>query len=137
MKRWHLFTVSVIYLGLCSGCVERLITVTSEPEGALVWLNREEVGATPVTVSFTWYGTYGVTLRQEGYETIQTSRKADPPIYQWLGIDLLAECLPFTFTDVHHWSFELEQESAVEMERLIERARSLQEQAVNDSPATR
>jgi hypothetical protein len=122
--------VGLILVPLC-GCVERLITVSSKPEGAIVWLNNEEVGATPVTVAFTWYGDYGVTMRKEGYETIHSSRKAEPPVYQWLGIDLIAECLPFSFTDAHHWEFEMKPVSAVAREPLIERARSLRERALN------
>lgn len=121
--------VGLILLPLC-GCVERLITVSSKPEGAIVWLNNEEVGATPVTLTFTWYGEYGVTVRKEGYETIKTSRQADPPVYQWLGFDLIAECLPLRFTDAHHWEFQMEPESEIATDTLIERARALQEQAI-------
>lgn len=49
-----------------TGCIERLITVTSQPAGALVYLNDEEVGRTPVTVPFRFYGVYDVRLEHEG-----------------------------------------------------------------------
>ncbi len=45
---------------LAGGCVERTVTITSEPDNALVYLNDEEIGRTPVTVSFTFYGVYDV-----------------------------------------------------------------------------
>lgn len=48
-----------------SGCVERKITVISNPEGALLTLNDVEVGRTPVTVPFTWYGDYDVQIRAD------------------------------------------------------------------------
>jgi len=51
---------------LITGCVERLITVKSTPAGALVYLNDEEVGRTPVTVPFRFYGVYDVRLEHEG-----------------------------------------------------------------------
>ncbi len=59
---------SLLLLALCllTGCVERLITVKSTPAGALVYLNDEEVGRTPVTVPFKFYGTYDVRLEHEG-----------------------------------------------------------------------
>jgi len=48
------------------GCIERTITITSDPSGALVHLNDEEVGRTPVVVPFTFYGTYTVRLEHDG-----------------------------------------------------------------------
>jgi hypothetical protein len=50
---------------LLAGCVERTITINSEPQGALVYLNDEEVGRTPVSVPFLYYGTYDVRLEHE------------------------------------------------------------------------
>lgn len=48
-----------------TGCIERTITITSEPSGSLVHLNDEEVGRTPLTVPFTFYGVYDVRLEHE------------------------------------------------------------------------
>jgi len=69
-------TLLLLMLGL-GGCVERYISITTKPAGAIVWLNDEEVGATPVTVPFTWYGEYEVVVRQAGYKTLKTSRQAE------------------------------------------------------------
>ncbi len=68
------FTRSKRFAILCfvlfgSGCVQRQLTVTTDPPGTLVHLNGQEFGRTPVTRDFTWYGTYDVELRKEGYET--------------------------------------------------------------------
>ena len=62
-------------LALLAGCVERTIKITSQPSGALVYLNDEEVGRTPTEVRFTFYGDYSVILRKEGHETLNTRRK--------------------------------------------------------------
>ena len=106
-----------------TGCVERFIKVSSRPPGAVVWLNDREVGTTPITVPFTWYGEYSVTLRKNGYETINTSKIADAPIYQWPGLDFISECmLPFTFKDRHEWDFDLAQQQEVDRNKLIIRA---------------
>ena len=78
----------------CAGCVRRTLTVTSEPPGALVSLNGREFGRTPVTRDFTWYGTYDVTARKEGYETTSEKRRLLAPWWQWPPFDLLAELIP-------------------------------------------
>ena len=116
--------LSVLFTSLfTSGCVERFIKVTSQPPGAVVWLNDKEIGTTPITVPFTWYGEYAVTIRKNGYDPINTSKKADAPLYQWPGLDFVSECLlPFKFEDNHDWHFDLEQTKPVDRNKLIIRA---------------
>ena len=80
-------------LGL-AGCVRRSLTVRSDPPGAIVHLNGVEVGRTPMTRDFTWYGTYDVVLRKEGFETLKTRGEVIAPWWQWVPVDLFAELLP-------------------------------------------
>ena len=83
----------------CTGCsVERTVTVRSDPPGALVWLNDQEIGRTPVTQTFKWYGVYDVEVRKEGYQTLKTTGKVFAPWWQWVPFDLAADLLPFRFT---------------------------------------
>ena len=70
-----LLAVSLIATIILSGCVERRLTINTEPQGALVVLNDEEIGQSPVTVSFNWYGDYNVRISKEGFETLNTHRK--------------------------------------------------------------
>src|SRR4051794_12716028 len=42
------------------GCVERKLTVVSQPDGALVHLNNQEIGRTTVSRDFIYYGDYDV-----------------------------------------------------------------------------
>ena len=59
-------------LAICStGCLKRTISVTTEPPGALVWINDVEVGRTPLETDFTFYGIYDVRLRREGWNQQQ------------------------------------------------------------------
>lgn len=90
-----------------AGCVERTITVTSEPPGAIVWLNDVEIGRTPVETGFTFYGTYDVRLRLEGYESVIESRKANAPVYDLPAIDLIAEAIPARIQSAFAWHFVL------------------------------
>lgn len=126
MKRMRAIGALLAVLGL-GGCVERTITVTSTPDDAVVWLNGEEIGATPVTVGFTWYGDYEVVLRKGGYETVRAPRRAEAPLYQVPPFDLFAETLwPGTLVDAHEWHFDLAAIEPTDPNTLVERARRLQ-----------
>ncbi len=88
------------------GCVQRMVTVTSQPTGALVWLNDHEVGRTPVTVPFTFYGTYDVRLEHADHEPLWTNQQAQAPWWETPPIDLFAE---LTAAKVQlAWHFQLE-----------------------------
>jgi hypothetical protein len=76
------------------GCVHRTLQVDSDPPGALVYLNGEEAGRTPMRKEFLWYGTYDVELRKEGYETLTRQEKVWAPWWQWPPFDLFAEAFP-------------------------------------------
>lgn len=76
------------------GCgTQRTIRITSDPSGALVHLNDVEVGRTPVTVPFTFYGTYDVRLEAPGYQPLWTKHKAQAPLWEYPGPDLLGEAV--------------------------------------------
>ncbi len=81
-------------------CVERTLTINTEPQGATIVLNDQEVGQSPVRVPFTWYGDYDIIIRKEGHQTLRTNHRIHAPWYQWPFIDLVSECLiPFTIHD--------------------------------------
>jgi hypothetical protein len=76
--------------------------ISSDPQGARVFVNDEEVGVTPVKFAFTWYGDYDIILRKTGYQTVKTHYRTPAPWYQVPPIDLVAETLiPGTLRDVH------------------------------------
>lgn len=106
----------------CSGCMDRRIYITSEPTGAQVYLNDVEVGRTPLEVNFTYFGTYDVRLRKQGYEPLVTSAKTDAPIHEWPGIDLLAMAWPDRKQTNIRWHFTMEPADTNE-DALLERAR--------------
>jgi hypothetical protein len=123
-------TMGLIALGGAPACVERKLTVDSEPEGSLAFLNNQEVGRTPVTRQFTWYGDYDVVLRREGYNTLKTNKNVIAPWWQWPPIDLVAEVLPIWFKDEQHISFVLQPtpESEGYAGDLLERANEMRGQ---------
>jgi len=93
-------TLIVAGLLVSTGCIERTVSINTEPEGAAVILNDQEIGQSPVKVPFTWYGDYDIIIRKDGYETVRTHQQLHTPWYELPGIDLFTECLmPFTVHD--------------------------------------
>jgi hypothetical protein len=118
-----------------AGCVRRTLTVRSDPPGALLYLNGLEVGRTPVTRDFTWYGTYDVTLRHEGYEPLKTQGKVIAPWWQWVPIDLVAELLPLHDNQFLHYVMKPEPSAAAEPDVMLRRAQELRGE-MESSPRT-
>jgi hypothetical protein len=134
--------IALAALAFAPGCVRRTIDITSEPAGAMVWLNDEQLGRTPVQTDFKFYGTYDVRLSLDGYEPLSTSAEAVAPFYEYPGPDLLVAPLP-----LHNriaWHFELkptlESTDKPAAERaIIDRGRALRASvspAPADAPAT-
>lgn len=117
----------------CTGCVERRINITSEPPGAIVWLNDVEVGRTPVSTGFTFYGTYDVRLNLEGYEPLVTSAEAHAPVYEYPVVDLLAIAWPGRIVSKVNWHFDLEP-AQTDQAALLERAAGLRTQLGESEP---
>jgi hypothetical protein len=121
----------VLLTASLGGCVKKTLTIDSQPAGALVVINDVEVGRTPVTVPFTWYGNYEIILSKVGFETKVISQTVSAPPHQWLGVDLITECLlPFEFTDEQSFSYTLDEMAPVDRAALIERGEALQQQAL-------
>ena len=111
---------------LLSGCVERTITINTDPQGAKVLLNDEPIGTSPVTVSFNWYGDYGVRISKEGYETLETHRQLKAPLHDYPPFDLFAETLyPGRIVDRYEWTFELKAKQYPTRDELLDKADAL------------
>lgn len=115
-----------------SACVRRTITITTEPPNARVFLNDQEVGRSAVTTDFLWYGDYGVTIRKEGFETLQTNWVIKPPWYQRVPLDFFAEVLwPGQLHDSHAQHYVLEPAKTPTQEELIGRAVETRDRALD------
>ena len=108
MKRcsvWFLGAAALAAL-LLAGCVERKLTINTKPQGALVTLNDEQIGVSPVTVPFKWYGNYGVRITKDGYETLDTARELKAPLHDYPPFDFFAQVLyPGRIVDSYEWTF--------------------------------
>ena len=123
-----LTVVSLIAAINLGGCVERQLTIHTEPQGAMVVLNDEEIGISPVTVSFEWYGDYNVRASKEGFETLKTHRELKGPWYDGFPFDFFTLLNPERTVDSYEWTFELSSKQEPNREELIQSAQGLKDQ---------
>ena len=127
IKELLIVLVIIISISL-TGCVERKLTITTQPEGAFVELNDEPIGQTPVTVSFNWYGDYNIRITKDGYETLKTHKQLKAPLHDHFPFDLFAQILyPGKITDSYVWNFTLEPKNQIDRETLLQNAQSLKD----------
>jgi hypothetical protein len=127
----------LVLSAFAGGCVQRTLTVRSDPPGALVYLNDEEVGRTPVTRDFKWYGVYDLEVRKEGYSSLKTTTRILPPWWQIVPIDFFAE---FVHVEDHHdmlFTLHPPTENQVEPDLLVRRGEELRSELRSSlKPAT-
>lgn len=129
---WFVLVVlAATSMAMSFGCVRRTISIDSEPQGALVYLNDQEIGRTPVSTDFTWYGDYDIILRHRGYETLKTHEWVHAPWYQLPPIDFVAEALwPGWIHDQRSFAYSLEPEVPPGREEVLKRAAALRLRAI-------
>jgi hypothetical protein len=121
-------TIGLMTIAL-AGCVERRLTINTEPEGAMVILNDQEIGVSPVTVSFNWYGDYWVRLRKDGYETLDTHRRLKAPLHDYFPFDFVAGLLyPGRIVNAYEWTFALAPQEYPTREQLVENGEAVRSQ---------
>ena len=123
----------VCFVMFLAGCVERQLTIVTEPQEAVVWLNDEEIGVTPVTVNFNWYGDYNIRIEKPGYDILNTHQLLERPAHDVFPLDFFAEVLwPGTIEDSYTWTFDLEPFQQASAAELIEQANQMRENANNE-----
>lgn len=126
---WHLVLLAVLMLG-GTGCVHRRITIQSDPPNALVLVDGHEMGYTPYSMDFTYYGTREVQLVKPGYETLTVLQEVPKPWYQVFPIEFFADNFwPCRETDRNHFSYRMRPKEIPPVEELHDRARSLRTQS--------
>ncbi len=131
--------VALLTAALClPGCVRRTLTIQTEPQGAVVTLNDEAIGPTPVSRDFIWYGDFDVVLRKDGYETLKAHAEVLPPWYQWPMLDFITDVLwPGEIRDQRRFTFKLVEKKVCAPDELIHRAEALRERATAGSSGER
>lgn len=108
------------------GRVRRRVTVRSNPPGALVFVDDYEIGTTPCSFYFTYYGTRKVRLVKSGYETLTVMQPFPAPWYEFPGIDFVSENLvPREIRDERTVNYNLTPQLIVPTDILLQRAEDL------------
>lgn len=102
--------LAIAVLAALPGCVERRISIRTDPPGAIVALEDEPVeGRTPVEVPYEFVGVRRVTLAAPGHVVLQTTADVASRWYDWFPLDFFAHFLwPGQITDVQTFEYRLE-----------------------------
>ncbi len=112
------------------GCLHRRLMVRSDPPGAVVFVDDYEIGTTPVSHDFTYYGTRKIRLVKDGYETLTVLQPIPAPWYEWPPLDFVSEnCVPGEIRDYHTLSYRLTPQVVVPVDELRQRAEQLRQDA--------
>jgi hypothetical protein len=113
-----------------SGCVQRRMTIRSDPPGALVYVDDYEVGNTPVSTDFVYYGTRKIRLVKDGYETLTVRQPFPTPWYQYFPLDFVTENIwPTEIRDERHVNLTMVPASSTPPEQVVARAEQSRAQA--------
>lgn len=116
----------------CVGCVERRYTIRTEPPGALVVVNNEEIGRTPVSKSFAYYGDRDITLMLDGYQTQRLIQPVKSPWYDNLLTEFFTEnIVPFTIRDEREFTYKMVPASVPTTQDLQARGEALRAQGAS------
>jgi hypothetical protein len=117
-------------LALLPGCVERRYTIRTEPPGALAVVNGGEVGQTPVSQSFTYYGDREITLILDGYETRTIIQPVKAPWWDNLFTEFFTENLvPFNLRDEREFTYAMAPATSPRTDDLRSRAEQLRSES--------
>jgi hypothetical protein len=109
-----------------SGCVRRRMLIRSQPIGASVFVDDQEIGTTPVAADFTYNGTRKIQLIKDGYETLTVQQAFFPPWYQFPVLEFVSENLsPWEHRDEHFLDFQMQPQQILPADKLVERAQQL------------
>lgn len=106
IKISHISLFALVLVLQC-GCVRKRLTIRTNPPGAMVFVDKQPIGLTPVSTSFTYYGTRNVEIVRDGFRTERFLRKFNPPWYEIPPLDFFSETL---------WPFEKRDERVVDVQ---------------------
>jgi hypothetical protein len=105
------------------GCVQRRMTIRSDPPGALVYVDDYQVGTTPVSHDFVYYGTRKIRLVKDGYETLTVRQPFPIPWYEYFPLDFVSENLiPWEIRDERVVDLSMAPAAATPPEVVVARA---------------
>ena len=116
--------------------MQRRFLIRSNPPGAVVYVDKSyEIGRTPVSHDFTYYGTREIRLVKDGYQTLTVQQPIPAPWYQVPPLDFFAENLiPGEIRDVRVLDYQMQPDVIVPKAQLMERAEGLRRGTQRSQP---
>ena len=138
MRRGLVLPVLLVLLGSLTGCVERRLFIRTDPPGALVRVNGDEIGNSPVDWRFYYYGKVRVEVEHPGYFAMSEIIDLKAPWYQYPVADFVSDVLtPARVRDDHQVVFSMqklkslsEEEVDRQLDQLADAALALREEAL-------
>jgi hypothetical protein len=127
-RRGRLVALAVLLAVLAAntGCLRRRLTVSTNVPGARVYIDDQEIGATPTATAFTHYGTRKIHVEKDRYKSVTLYHRIRPPWYQIPPLDFIAENLiPWEIRDERNVEIQLEPKVIERPEELLRRAQDL------------
>ena len=127
--------ISLVALAISpTGCVRRRLFVQSNPPGAMLFVDNQQIGTTPCSVDFTYYGTREIRLVKPGFETLTVNQPIPTPWYEVPPIDFVSENLvPSRLVDHRTVAFNMQPQVIVPTEQLLDRANQLRQETMQGS----
>lgn len=136
--RAGIWLLLVAALAACPACIRRTMSIRSEPPGALVYIDGQEVGRTPIDhVTFYFYGTRDIALAREGHLVERETVHVAPPWYSCFPIEIVTELLPWRVRDHRYFYFDLRPVGPMEKAVLLRHADEFRQIAKTEIQAAR
>jgi hypothetical protein len=117
-------------VGALSGCVERRYTIRTDPPGATVVVNGEEIGPSPASKSFVYYGERKISLIKDGFQTKTLIQPIKAPWWDNYITEFFTEnVIPVSLRDEREFTYKLEPFKMTPQGELRDRAESLRSEA--------
>jgi hypothetical protein len=106
------------------------MTIRTNPPGAVAFVDDQRIGVTPVSTSFTYYGTRKIQLFKDGFEPLTVKQQFSVPWYEYPPLDFVVENLwPREIRDERVVDFEMIPQQIVPNDELLGRAETLRSNA--------
>ena len=97
----------------------------------MVFVDNQQIGNTPCSVDFTYYGTRQIRLVKPGFETLTVNQPIPTPWYEVPPIDFVSDNLvPAKLIDHRTVAFNLQPQVIVPTDQLLDRANQLRQETL-------
>jgi len=126
----RILIITAAVLCMTAGCIERTMSIKTDPPGAAVFVDGDARGQTPVEVPFQAYGTREIFLQMTDRATRRELVTLRAPWYGWFPVDFVTDVLwPFTIRDTKTFTFAMEPLAQQDMKELGVRGNAFSEKA--------